>query len=181
MPLARTDVERQAKVEEILDAAERRLGEGGYDAMSVAAIARELGVAQNSIYWYFSSKDQLFVGALRRIIGRLTAKKPPKDGGLLAQVLWATDQMHDLASLRSDLRERAKHSDVAASFDRELDNLVRRLLIDGIEPYLSGADLEVAATTFLATVEGSFALGLSKADRHRSIRFAFEQLLGVRE
>lgn len=65
MPLARTGVDREAKLEEILAAAERRLVAGGYAHMSVAAIARELGLVQNSIYWYFPSKDHLFVAVLR--------------------------------------------------------------------------------------------------------------------
>ena len=179
MPLARTQVDRETKLEEILDSAERRLLAGGYEEMSVAAIARELGIAQNSIYWYYPSKDELFVAVLGRIIGRLAAKKPPKDKGLVAQVLWATDRMHDLSAVRSDLRERAKHSAVAAEFDKELAELLRRLLMHGIEPYLQNADVEVAATTFLATVEGTFALALKRSHRHRTIRFALEQLTGV--
>src|SRR5437016_9513957 len=117
MPLARTGVDRETKVDEILGAAERRLLEGGYDVMSVAGVARDLGVAQNSIYWYFPSKDDLLVAVLRRILGDLAFKKPPKGRGLVTQVLWATDQMHDLAPLRADLHDRAQQSDVAAEFE----------------------------------------------------------------
>src|SRR2546427_6368691 len=167
VPHARTQIRREVKVDEILDAAERRLTRGGYNQMSVAAIARELGVASNSIYWYFPSKDDLFIGALRRVIAGLAARKPPSSRGLVAQVLWATDQMHGLAALRSDLRERAKQSRIAGEFNQELDDLIRRLLIHGIEPYLGGADAGLAVTTFLATVEGTFMLGLKKPERHK--------------
>jgi len=179
VPLARTSVDRDAKVEEILDAAERRLVAGGYEQMSVAAIARGLGIAANSIYWYFPSKDDLFVAALRRLLARQASKKPPHGRGLVAQVLWATDQMHALAPLRSALRERAMHSAAAAEFETELDALIRRLLIQGIEPYMNKDDLDVAATAFLATVEGTFRLGLSKPARHRTITFALERIAGV--
>jgi AcrR family transcriptional regulator len=179
VPLARTDIDRDTKVEEILEAAERRLVAGGYDHMSVAATARELGIAQNSIYWYFPSKDDLFVAVLQRLLAHLAAKKPPHDRGLVTQVLWATDQMHALAPLRSALRGRARHSAAAAKFERELDALIRRLLIHGIEPYLDDEDeLQVAATAFMATVEGTFALGLSKPARHRVIKFALERTVG---
>ena len=181
MPHARTQIEREEKVEEILDAAERRLRHGGYDEMSVAGIARHVGVAPNSVYWYFPSKDDLFIAALRRIIAGLAAKKPPSSRGLVTQVLWATDQMHALTALRADLRERAKHSRIASEFNRELDDLIRRLLIHGIEPYLRGANAELAATTFLATVEGTFTIGLKKTERHMAIRMALERLIGVRE
>jgi AcrR family transcriptional regulator len=180
MPLARTGIDRETKVGEILSAAERRLLDGGYDAMSVAGIARDLRVAQNSIYWYFPSKDHLLVAVLRRILGDLASKKPPKGRGLLTQVLLVTDQMHDLAPVRADLHERAPHSDVAAAFESELDALVRRLLIHGIEPHLPTAEVDVAATTFLATVEWTFRLGLGKADRHRVIRYGLERITGIR-
>ena len=66
MPRTRSEVERDAKVAEILEAAVRRLAEGGYDALSVAGIARELGIAQNAVYWYFPSKDDLFAAMLTR-------------------------------------------------------------------------------------------------------------------
>jgi AcrR family transcriptional regulator len=179
MPLARTGVDRETKIEEILSAAERRLLAGGYEQMSVAAIARELAVVQNSIYWYFPSKDDLFVAVLRRLLGRLASKKPPQGRGLVAQVLWATDQMHELAPLRAVLRDRAARSPAATQFERELDALVRQLLIHGIEPYLNKSEVDVAANTFLATVEGTFSLGLAKTDRHRAITFALERIIGV--
>lgn len=181
MPLARTGVDREAKLEEILAAAERRLVAGGYNGMSIAAIARELGIVQNSIYWYFPSKDHLFVAVLRRLLGRLATKKPPKNKGLTAQVLWAADQMHDLSPRRSELRDRATHSEVAAEFDTELDTLVRRLLIHGIEAYLDPNDIDVAANTFLATVEGMFSLGLRKTDRHKAITYALQHIVGLTE
>jgi AcrR family transcriptional regulator len=180
VPVARTGIDRGAKVNEILDAAEARLRAGGYQHMSVAAIARELGVAQNSIYWYFPSKDDLFVAVLRRLLARLADKKPPHDGGLVAQVLWATDEMHALAPLRSALRERARHSAAAAKFQRELDVLIRRLLVQGIEADVDEDDLEVAATAFLASVEGTLGMGLSKRARHQVITFALNRIVGVR-
>ena len=179
MPLARTGVDRETKIEQILGAAERRLLAGGYEQMSVAAIARELGLVQNTIYWYFPSKDDLLVAVLRRLLDRLASKKPPHGRGLVAQVLWATDQMAELAPLRAVLRDRAGRSQAAAQFERELDALVRRLLIHGIESYLDKCDVDVAANTFLATVEGTFSLGLAKTDRHRAITFALERLTGV--
>jgi AcrR family transcriptional regulator len=172
-------MDRETKVEEILGLAEGLLVPGGYEHMSVAAIARELGIAPNSIYWYFSSKDELFVAVLRRIIERLAAKKPPKNKGLVAEVLWVTDQMYNLWPLRLAIRERARHSTVVSEFDTELDELVRRLLIHGIEAYVSSSEIEAVATTFLATVEGAFSLGLGRSDRHRTITFALNRLAGV--
>ena len=52
MPATRHEVDRKDKVIEITAAAERQLLDGGYGSLSLASIARELGLAQNSIYWY---------------------------------------------------------------------------------------------------------------------------------
>lgn len=176
-PVARTETDRETKVQEILDAAGRRLLAGGYDDMSIAAISRELGLAQNTIYWYFPSKDHLFVAVLRQQLAKLAAKKPPASKGLAAQVIWATDQMHHLAAARLTLRERAEQSSVAAEFAKELDDLVRRLLMLAIKPYVDSAQLDVTATTLLATIEGTFAMGMSAGRRHRTLTHALNHLV----
>src|SRR5215210_758410 len=110
MPRTRHEVDRETKVEEILDAAVSRLDEGGYEALSVAGIARELGVAQNAIYWYFPSRDHLFVAALER------------------KVLWFVDQLQEIEPVRAAMYERARTSPVVAEFADELNRTWRRML-----------------------------------------------------
>lgn len=61
MPSTRPQVAREEKASEIVSAGQQRLQEMGYDGLSVAAIARKLRLSQNTIYWYFPSKDHLFV------------------------------------------------------------------------------------------------------------------------
>src|SRR4051812_50227265 len=90
MARTRTKIDREAKVEAILDLAERRLREGGYEQLSVAALARELGLAQNAVYWYFPAKDDLFVAVLRRMLADLAPPKPRGGGGDRRRVLWFT-------------------------------------------------------------------------------------------
>jgi AcrR family transcriptional regulator len=87
----RTDLDREAKTGEILAAAERRLRDGGYPALSIAAIARELGLAQNAIYWYFPSKDHLFVAALERMLRAIVARKPPSARPLALAPGWTLE------------------------------------------------------------------------------------------
>src|SRR3954452_14109031 len=101
MPRTRAAVSRDEKVDEIGAAAEQRLRQGGYEALSVAAIARELGLAQNAIYWYFPSKDHLFVAALERMLQKIGARKPKgEEAGAVERILWFTDQFHALSDLR---------------------------------------------------------------------------------
>src|SRR5712691_3075874 len=128
MPRTRSELERDAKVAEIVEAAERRLHEGGYEALSVAAIARELGLAQNAIYWYFPSKDHLFVAALEQMLREITARKPSREVGEVERILWFTDQFQALSDLRGAMNERARSSQVVADFVEQLDALLSRML-----------------------------------------------------
>jgi AcrR family transcriptional regulator len=178
VPVTRTKVGRQAKIEEILDAAQRRLLAGGYDAMSVAAISRELKIAQNSVYWYFPSKDDLFAAAFRRILERLVAAKPPARRGRVARVVWVTDQMAEFAPLRAALRHRAAHCSAAAALHSDLDEWIRQLLLGGARSPRPATDATVAGEAFLATVEGALALDVPAPERQRLIAFAYERLVG---
>jgi AcrR family transcriptional regulator len=177
MPRTRTELERDTKVDQILEAAERRLREGGYEALSVAAIARELGVAQNAIYWYFPSKDHLFVAALERILRGILARKPRGDTGPVKRILWFTDRFGALSSLRGSMNERARVSEVVAEFVGQLEDHLTRMLTGVLRGHVGDADLDVAVATFRATVEGTYAKGLEPADRRRVLTFALERLM----
>lgn len=58
-PLTRRDRHRQATVEEIKTLARRQLAEQGPGAVSLRAIAREMGTASSALYRYFGSYEEL--------------------------------------------------------------------------------------------------------------------------
>jgi AcrR family transcriptional regulator len=161
---------------EILAVAERRLREGGYEALSVAAIARELGLAQNAIYWYFPSKDDLFVAALEQMLRDIAARKPSKQKGEVERILWFTDQFEALSDLRGAMNDRARSSQVVADFVKELDELLSRMLSNALRDRVPADELPVAVESFRATVEGTFVKGLSKRERRKVLTFALERL-----
>jgi AcrR family transcriptional regulator len=180
MPRTRPTVSRDEKMEEILEVAEQRLREGGYEALSVAGIARELGVAQNAIYWYFPSKDHLFVAALGRLLLDIKARKPSRSTGEIERILWFTDQFELLSDLRGAMNERARSSPVVAEFVAELDALLSRMLANALRGHVPAGQLDVAVETFRATVEGTFVKGLDRRARRKVLRFALERLLEER-
>src|SRR5437660_12556488 len=100
MPRTRAELNRDDKVAEILDVAERRLLEGGFEALSMVGIARELGLAQNAIYWYFPSRAELFVATLRRILEGIAGRKPRGEQNVVKRILWWTDQFAPLYAFR---------------------------------------------------------------------------------
>ena len=178
MPRTRSEESREEKVGEILAAAERRLRDGGYDALSMAAIARELGVAQNAVYWYFPSRDALFVATLRRMLGEIAARKPGREVGEIERVLWFTDQFEALSALRAAMRERAKSSAPVAEFVDELDAQLSRMLASVFRDRVPEDELPLAVDAFRATVEGTFVKGMSRRQRRKVLSFALERLIG---
>jgi AcrR family transcriptional regulator len=52
--------------EDLLDAAERLMGERGYAATPVSMISKEAGVAVTSLYWHFGSKEGLLARVMER-------------------------------------------------------------------------------------------------------------------
>jgi AcrR family transcriptional regulator len=177
MAKTRTDVAREAKVEEILQLAQPRLSEDGYDGLSVAAIARELGLAQNAIYWYFPSKDDLFIAVLRRMLSEIAARKPRGKVDQRERILWFADQLEPLSRLRPTLRERARQSEVAAEFLGEIESLLSRMLSNALHGEgVSEDDLPLAVETLRATVEGAYVKGMSRAKRRQVLSFVLDRL-----
>lgn len=63
---ARLDATR----DRIIDAAVRRVAAGGWGAVSVAAVARDAGVATGTVYRHLADKDALLAAAFRCAAGR---------------------------------------------------------------------------------------------------------------
>jgi TetR/AcrR family transcriptional regulator, cholesterol catabolism regulator len=145
----------------------------------VAAIARELGLAQNAIYWYFPSKDHLFVAALERMLREIAARKPSRDVGEVERILWFTDQFRGLSDLRGAMNERARSSQVVADFVQELDALLSRMLSNALRGHVPAEELPVAVEAFRATVEGTFVRGLDRRARRKVLTFALERLMSA--
>lgn len=59
-----------AREDAILDAANRLLGEKGYDLMSLDDIAAAVGIAKGSVYKHFPSKEALAAATMTRLLRR---------------------------------------------------------------------------------------------------------------
>lgn len=176
MPKTRSDVDRDTKVEEILLVAERMVEAGGYEGLSVAAVARDVGIANSAVYWYFPSKDHLFVAVLRRMLHRVAAHKPPRARGLVAQARWVVDRLEEYEPLRSGLRRRAQASSEAAELQNEFEELLRALVEHGLAGSVAADELPVAVDALLALAEGLVARPLSRRRRDAVLQYAIERL-----
>jgi AcrR family transcriptional regulator len=73
MPRNKREITPEVKRAEICAVALERFMALGYEGTTMASIASELGVAQNTIYWYFKTKDDILAGALEHMTRGLYA------------------------------------------------------------------------------------------------------------
>jgi len=62
---------RKERRRQILDAARRVFAEKGFSATRVSDIASKAGVSQGTIYWYFKSKEELFMAVFEEWVSEL--------------------------------------------------------------------------------------------------------------
>lgn len=176
MPRTRSTEAHEDKAEQIVAAAERQLREGA--SLSLAAVARELGVAQNTVYWYFPSRDHLFVAALQRVFTDLVRSKRAQQLETTDAIVWFVDRLAEVAELRAAMFERARHSPVVAEFAEGLQEGLHTMLGNALGPHVEPGRLDDTVRTFVATVEGLLVQDVAAEDRRRLVRVALEALTG---
>jgi AcrR family transcriptional regulator len=60
--------------DEILDATDRMLARYGYKKMTIDDLAREVGIGKGSVYLHFSSKEEIALSHIDRIISNLKSR-----------------------------------------------------------------------------------------------------------
>lgn len=71
---SRVERKRGRRIEQILTTAAELFGERGYDAVSLEDVAERLDVTKGSLYYYFSSKDELGTAAIETLGDSWTAR-----------------------------------------------------------------------------------------------------------
>lgn len=88
MPRSKSQSEqmRAESREKIIATARRLFAERGYSGCSVADIARQAEMSQGNLYWYFSSKEELFQAILMegfQTLGIMMAEAAAREGNSL--------------------------------------------------------------------------------------------------
>lgn len=152
--------------DEILDATDRLLTRYGYKKMTIDDLAQEVGIGKGSVYLHFSSKEEIALSHIDRIIDRLKAKlrmiAAKKSGAdkrlremLVERVMYRFDSVQHytqslnelLSYLRPRLLERRKRY-----FDEEAQ-ILAAVITEGQETKLfaPGKAFDVAQTLVTAT------------------------------
>ena len=152
--------------DELLDATDRLLTRYGYKKMTIDDLAQEVGIGKGSVYLHFSSKEEIALSHIDRIIDRLKAKLrmiAAKKGGadkrlremLVERVMFRFDSVQHytqslnqlLSYLRPRLLERRKRY-----FDEEA-RILAGVITEGQEANMlaAGKAFDLAQTLVTAT------------------------------
>lgn len=143
--------------ERILDTAARLFVERGYAATSVRDIAAELGIANPSLYYHFSSKADLLAHMLAEPLARV------QDAVEQAEQL--TGQQRTRRLIRGLLEALEVHSGVAVTAardtgavpepQRDLAQAARPHIVELLTDGTTGENRELKVTMAIAAVEGA--------------------------
>ena len=197
----RDSVQTRSTRDAILDATDRLLARYGYKKMTIDDLAQEVGIGKGSVYLHFSSKEEIALSHIDRIIERLkkglasiAARPIPADERLklmlVERVLFRFDSVQHysqslndlLAYIRPNLLERRKRY-----FEGEA-KIFARVLEDGqtsgvfnIENSLDTARNMLTATNSLLPYSLSTdELGKRNDLKRRSLAIAELLLSGVK-
>ncbi|WP_380164068.1 helix-turn-helix domain-containing protein [Jannaschia sp. R86511] len=116
--------------ETVLAAARRLLDQGGADALTMRALARDLAVAPNALYSHVADKDALLDALLDDVLAGVTAARPgaARPVSELRRLMLSTYEVllahpHLVPLLVTRRGARGPH---AARLGRETDDLLRR-------------------------------------------------------
>jgi AcrR family transcriptional regulator len=141
-----SDQEKLQRRDDILAAAKAVFARKGFQATTIADIAKQAGLAYGSIYWYFDAKEDLFHAlmaaeeeALRAHTGAALADVGERAGGdeLLHTAVRATFEFFeaDRAAVKLLFRDSLSLGD---RFEKHLGGIYERF-IDEIEAFIIGA------------------------------------------
>ncbi len=150
----------------ILDATDRLLARSGYKKMTIEDLAQEVGIGKGSIYLHFSSKEDIVLSHIDRIVERLKvnlrsiAVKPLSvekrlNEMLCERVLYRFDSVQHytlslselLSTLRTRLLERRKQ------YFQEEAKIFAAVIEEGQQTlnFVEGDKVDIAQTLLIAT------------------------------
>jgi AcrR family transcriptional regulator len=154
---------------EIVRVAYRLIAERGLEGLRFADVAREAGINNGTLLYYFASKDALVEAVGAFLVEQYSeAAGPPipdRKGGALAELRWefvdAGFRLRDAAGVvYTELVARAQRDAAVAALVSDIDAGWRRWLIGILERgraqgvFRSDIDTDLVATTIVASIRG---------------------------
>ncbi len=130
MPKNRQDLDNSLKKQMIKDSARNIFLADGYEKTSITRISKQAGVTANTIYWYFSGKDELFAAVLEELISVFVSALSQRSEtySLEENLLWMLESFQFAKPLIITVHERSAISDAVATVHNNFHNSVESLL-----------------------------------------------------
>ena len=158
LPMARNkrDVDAEVKREQIEEAACALFLSEGYEATSMAAVGKAAGVAPNTLYWYFASKDDLLVATLNRLVNKaLLQLAGMQDLSLGDQLRWLLGEFQQASKLISTVHSRLDRSETVREWHDRFHEMLDAMLVQQmVSKGMSRTKASVMATVGTYVVEG---------------------------
>jgi AcrR family transcriptional regulator len=169
MPPTKPRQDREEKRAELVAAARRLFVDDGYDATSMAALARAAGVAPNTIYWYFGDKDDVLIAVLDDVLAEALAdyatvvRRPLRE-----QLLWTVQQLQRIHRLVATVHARIARSPAVDAWHDAFHRNTEGLLRVALEQRIDAEAIDAEVTIAVFAVEGLLTHHLGP-ERQRAI------------
>ncbi|GGG19495.1 TetR family transcriptional regulator [Rhodococcoides trifolii] len=156
MPRNRGLHDRESKRADIVTAARELFVSDGFDRTSISRLARAAGITPNTLYWYFTDKDDILVAVLTEIVAEdAAAYVDIADRPLVDRLSWLVERLQQVGPLVTTVHDRADKSTAVNNWHNGFHQFAESLFLADVEAAgLSGprADAMVRIGTFV--VEG---------------------------
>ena len=153
---------------QLMEVAALRFADQGYHPTSVAEIVEETGVGKGVFYWYFSSKEELFVEILRDLQFSLRKAQQAKMGdeadpvtrielGIYASMQWLSEHRHYFNLLSFAATEAAFSTALKQSQELGIQDAMRHVKEGMAEGRLLVSGDPLVVTTAVLGVTNSLA------------------------
>lgn len=176
--MARTkrEIDPELKREQIEQAACGLFLDKGYEATSMAAVAAAAGVAPNTLYWYYSNKDDLLVAVLDRLVRKaLVDLATRQQESLPRQFAWLLGEFQRTSRLVSTVHARLEQSERIRDWHDRFHALLEQMLIrQMVAKGLSRSKASMLATVGTFVVEGMLSHPHTAQQTQRVVRWLRE-------
>jgi AcrR family transcriptional regulator len=156
VPRNRRDQKKEEKRDEIVAAASALFLSDGYEGASMSKIAAAAGLTPNTLYWYFSDKDELFVAVADLYLAALLQQHAAvADQDLPQQFVWLVDELRPVRNLVATVHARVAQSPQIAEWHSRFHREVEALFEDQLTIELTGARRDAEAAVVTYAIEGA--------------------------
>lgn len=161
------NIDLDIKKKELEETAARLFMEDGFEATSMNRISRALGVAPNTLYWYYASKDELLVGVLNRLLSDTLKQIPSVTGkSIEEQMGWVLQQFEQSRALMTTVHSRLNQSLVIHDWHEQFHSFLETLVVRSLKAHgVCDQRADTLATVAIFLIEGLLAHPHSEKQR----------------